>query len=115
MAPASALKALKQQLDKGLVPGHLFGFAEQPQGAPSCVQRWREAAPAPCGVWISSHLMQLPAALMDHHHQTSNKHGSVSSTAKLQKLHNDAAMHQKQRLPCLIEQANYSCPTALQQ
>jgi len=60
--PASALKALKQQLDKGVVPVHLFGFAEQPQDAASCVQRWREAAPAPSGVWTSAHQLQLPAA-----------------------------------------------------
>lgn len=59
--PASALKALKQQLDKGLVPVHLFGFAEQPQ-APSCVQRWREAALAPSGVWTFAHQLQPPAA-----------------------------------------------------
>jgi len=45
---------------------------------------------------------------MDQHHQTGNKHGSLSSNAKLQKLHNDAAIHQKQWLKCLIKQAELS-------
>ncbi len=62
MTPPSALTAFQQQLDKGLVPGHLLGSAEQPQDAPSCMQRWREAAPAPAGVWTSAHHMQPPAA-----------------------------------------------------
>ncbi len=61
MTPPSALTALKQQLDKGLVPGHLFGFAEQPQDAPSCVQLCREAAATPAGVWTSAHQKQPPA------------------------------------------------------
>ena len=64
----SALPALKLQLDKRVVPGYLFGFAELPQDPlPSSVQRWCEAASTP-GVWKSTHQMQLPAALAHHIH-----------------------------------------------
>ena len=101
MTPASASKALKRQLDEGPVPGHLFGFAEQPQDAPSCVQRW-------CVDICSPHAAFCSVNGTDHHYQTGNKHGSIMSNAELQKLPNDAAIHQKQCSTCIIKQAELS-------